>query len=125
MYYSAFKRLQTAFGRTGREKLRTGSIAYKLGQMAEEMGKSVKVQRELYESACKEMLSAAGVNERKESEDSVVLAELELPNWISKVDIVAPLRALASCYSRTGDHQCVCSSLVHAPTLISFVIGSP
>ena len=39
--------------------------------------------------------------------EPLALADLDLPNWVSKVEVVAPLRALASCYGRSGDAQYV------------------
>lgn len=106
VYTAALNRLQDASERTGPEKLRTGAMAYKLGQMAETR-KSVKDERRWYETACKELLEAAGIPVQREGTEQVALADLELPNWVRKVDIVAPLRALASCYSRSGEHQYV------------------
>lgn len=120
VYTTTLNRLQEVDDdRTGPEKLRTGAIAYKLGQMAETR-KSVKEERQWYETACKELFAAVGVEKQREGEQPVVLAELELPQWVSRVELVAPLRALASCYSRSGDSQYVSFVPIISSSLTSF-----
>ena len=108
-YVTAFERLQGVNDRTGPEKARAGAIAYKLGQLAE-LRDMRKEERLWYEAACKELLGAAGLPEQRgEKEKPVDLAELSLPTWVGKLQIVEPLRALAACYTRDGDNQYVMS----------------
>jgi hypothetical protein len=107
-YVAAYERLLAATDRTGPEKARAGAIAYKLGQLAESQNKPQE-ERRWYEAACKDLLGAAGLPGQRQPSDTqpVDLAELSLPEWVSKMQLVEPLRALAGCYSRNGDHQYV------------------
>lgn len=106
-YASAYEHLQTVPDRSGPEKVRAGALAYKLGQLAE-LRRMPREERSWYEAACKELLGAAGLPEQRgEKEKPVDMAELSLPTWVGKVQIVEPLRALASRYTKDGDHQYV------------------
>jgi len=116
-YVTAFEQLQSAGDRTGPEKSRAGAIAYKLGQLAESL-KSVREERLWYEVACKELLAAIGVTKTRDTNEHVDLAGLSLPAWVNKVQIVEPLRALASCYKRSGDHQLALTTLLVALPII-------
>ncbi|KAI0087377.1 hypothetical protein BDY19DRAFT_955422 [Irpex rosettiformis] len=117
-YVAAFERLKSATGLTGSDKARAGAIAYKLGQLAESRDMQ-KEERSWYEAACKELLGAAGVPEKRgEGDKPVDLTELSLPTWVGKFQIVEPLRALANCYTRDGDHQLALTTLLLAVPLI-------
>ncbi|KAI0701375.1 hypothetical protein BC835DRAFT_1411516 [Cytidiella melzeri] len=120
VYVTAFEDLRAASDRTGSEKVRAGAIAYKLGQMAELRGLP-REERAWYEAACKELLGATGLPERRDLNNPVDLAELELPSWVSKLQLVEPLRALADCYNRSGDHQLALTTLLVA---VPVILGS-
>jgi hypothetical protein len=105
---------------TPQEIMRQASIAHKLGEMAE-MYKFGEDEEEKWLTWAVEKLllivrdhgvSLSGgssgektgnqAQEKQEEEVQVVLADLNLPEWVTKTDLGAPLEALGSFYARQG-----------------------
>jgi hypothetical protein len=113
---------------TPRERMRAVALAAKLGAMAEEYALPAVQEEAHLVFAVEEMLRVVkalpstsptasplealarlvsprveeGAKDAKEDEGSVVLAELELPGWVSTTDVGAPLEALSAFYARVG-----------------------
>ncbi len=117
VYASALQRLRAANGLSGRERLRTVGVAYKLGEMAEIYQQSTKEEERWLVYAVEEMLrilrdeqlgsvpSSSATGERTEVEQQWILSDLELPSWADKTDVVSPLQALGAFYNRTGRQE--------------------
>ena len=101
-----------AYTLTSEERLRRVAVACKLAELcANEEGEE---EEKWLVWAVEEVLRLAGVQTenggsvggtaRSDSNStSVVLAELELPSWMRRVDLGAPLAALGSVYARKGN----------------------
>lgn len=97
------------------------ALATKLGEMAEEWQLSAEEEERWLVFAVEEGLRVArdvdlrrGVKisltekgkakeeEEKEKEEKVILADLQLPGWLTEQDLGAPIEALGAFYARTG-----------------------
>nr|VWO95330.1 Fork-head domain-containing protein [Ganoderma boninense] len=116
-YSSALAQLRAsqATGKlSGKERLRAVALAHKLGEMAEVYQRGPEEAEEFLTFAVEEVLRVVkdgqvnikveekGKEREEEGEVSTMLAELELPWWVNKVDVAAPLEALGRFYSQEG-----------------------
>ncbi len=116
-YSAAFAQLRAALARnslSGRERLRAVALAHKLGEMAEVYQRGPEEAEHFLTFAVEEALklvkdeaanAGKGKEKEKEAEEGEVgtmLAELELPWWVRKVDVAAPLEALGRFYAQDG-----------------------
>ncbi|KAI0792476.1 hypothetical protein C8Q75DRAFT_714509 [Abortiporus biennis] len=94
---------------SGRERVRAAAISYKLGEMAEEYQQPAEEEEKWLVWSVEEMLRIVRDNklgQQKQSKDETVdLSELDLPRWITTMDLVGPLQALGSFYGRTGKQE--------------------
>ncbi|KAH9941779.1 uncharacterized protein BXZ73DRAFT_88203 [Epithele typhae] len=100
---------------SGRERMRTVALAHKLGEMAEVYQREPEEVEHFLTFAVEEALrmlkDAGGVDVKGKQkagagEDAtVMLAELEMPWWVRKVDVAAPLEALGRFYARENKPQ--------------------
>lgn len=92
---------------TNEERLRRAAVACKLAELcANEDGKEEEERWLVW--AVEEVLRLAGVSadgtsHSESASTSVVLAELELPSWMRRADLGAPLAALGSVYAQKGN----------------------
>ena len=116
MYAEALDRLGQANGLTRNERLRAVAIAHKLGEMAEAYQLPQEEEERWLVYSVEEMLRVVrddqqgrgrtdGTAEVVESDQPVSLDELELPRWVQKMEVVAPLQALGTFYSRVGKQE--------------------
>ncbi|KAG1745262.1 hypothetical protein EDB19DRAFT_1693509 [Suillus lakei] len=92
------------------ERLRRVALAYKLGQLASE--RDVDEEEKWLIWAVEEVLRLSGLGvtnanldmntKVRENSGSSALEELELPSWMSKTDLGAPLEALGALYAKKG-----------------------
>lgn len=87
---------------SGPERMRLVAIAYKLGEMAETYSQPPEEEEKWLTWSVTELLSTLRQRQNEKSEPVPVLHELELPSWVTKTDVVAPLQALGEYYSRVG-----------------------
>ncbi|KAK0494479.1 hypothetical protein EDD18DRAFT_1038976, partial [Armillaria luteobubalina] len=95
---------------SGPERLRAVAIAGKLGEVAEELQKPADEEEKWLSWGVEEVLrlvkdASAGIIDPREditSDNQVTLVELELPPWVDKTDVGAPLEVLAAFYARIG-----------------------
>ena len=99
---------------SGRERMRAVALAHKLGEMAETQQRDPEEAEHFLTFAVEEVLRVlkdqAGKGKGKEEggedgETVTMLAELDLPWWVSKVDVAAPLEALGKFYAREDKPQ--------------------
>lgn len=114
IYSAALLQLRAAKELTGRERMRAVAIAHKLGEMAEIYQQGPEEAEPWLTFAVEETLrvvkeesdakkgKGAGV---PEGEVGSMLAELDLPQWVQKTDVVAPLEALGRFYAREGKNE--------------------
>ncbi|KAI0763447.1 hypothetical protein BD413DRAFT_642949 [Trametes elegans] len=120
LYSAALAQLRAAQGLTGRERMRAVAIAHKLGEMGEIYQQPPEEVEQWLTFAVEEVLrvvrdgasapdgkgTAGGVGtEEPEGEDGAMLAELDLPWWVRKIDVVAPLEALGRFYAQEGKNE--------------------
>lgn len=89
---------------SGSERIRAVALAHKLGELAETLQISLEEQERWLEDAVTVLLKTI-MPERKENEEREEhpsLAQLQLPLWVRKDDVGAPLEALGAFYARTG-----------------------
>ncbi|KAI0319235.1 hypothetical protein OF83DRAFT_1111472 [Amylostereum chailletii] len=101
----------------GPERLRAVAIAHKLGEMADTYQLGNAEQERWLTWAVEEVLKIAKMADKKsqkkrpanegddtegDAENRLVLAELELPKWVTAVDIGAPIESLGQFYAKTG-----------------------
>jgi hypothetical protein len=90
---------------TNEERLRAISLGQKLGKMAETYQLGEEEEERWLTWSVEEVLKLANdvgnVKPGGKSEESI-LADLELPKWVSVTDIGAPLETLGAFYARTG-----------------------
>ncbi|KAH7887074.1 hypothetical protein F5I97DRAFT_1102244 [Phlebopus sp. FC_14] len=105
-----------AYTLTDEERLRRVAVACKLGELSEEWNQDE--EEKWLQWAVEEVLKLAGLgappaapksdetsilhSADDDTSKSIVLAELELPSWMRKVDLGAPLAALGALYARKG-----------------------
>lgn len=100
-----------AYTLTNEECLRRVAVACKLAELC--TNEDGEEEEKWLVWAVEEVLGLAGVQLQNEdsvggttrsdgTSTSVVLAELELPSWMRRVDLGAPLAALGSVYARKG-----------------------
>lgn len=92
------------------ERLRRVALAYKLSQMASE--RDLDEEEKWLIWAVEEVLRLSGLGMTKANSDanikaqentgSSALEDLELPSWMSKTDLGAPLEALGALYAKKG-----------------------
>ncbi|EJF59734.1 hypothetical protein DICSQDRAFT_156086 [Dichomitus squalens LYAD-421 SS1] len=99
---------------SGRERMRAVALAHKLGEVAEVYQRGPEETEEFLTFAVEEVLrvikdgeagievEGKGKERAEEDEVGAMLAELELPWWVRKVDVAAPLEALGRFYAREG-----------------------
>ncbi|KAI0631240.1 hypothetical protein C8Q77DRAFT_1061954 [Trametes polyzona] len=117
IYRTALVQLQAAKDLTGQERMRAVAIAHKLGEMAEvyqqgpeeaERWLTYAVEEALRvvkdESATAKGKKPTGTDE-PEGEVGTMLAELDLPWWVRKIDVAAPLEALGRFYAQEGKNE--------------------
>ena len=104
---------------SGRERMRAVALAHKLGEMAEVYQRGPEEAEEFLTFAVEEVLrvmkdgeagievEGKGKERADEGEVGTMLAELELPQWVRKVDVAAPLEALGRFYAREDKPECV------------------
>ena len=101
-----------AYTLTNEERLRRVAVACKLGELCTNEEEEEEERWLLW--AVEEVLRLAGVQTKNggsvgatsrsdSTSTSIVLAELELPSWMRRVDLGAPLAALGSVYARKGN----------------------
>jgi hypothetical protein len=113
-YIEALNQLQEAKHKlSGKERVRAVSIALQLGQMAEEYSQPAEEEEKWLTFAVEEVLRIVkgpkpdAVGPVQEDQQKLVIAELDLPKWVEKTDIGAPLEALGAFYSRVGKPEWV------------------
>lgn len=101
-------------GLSPEERMRAVSIAYKLGELAENLNKPKEEEEKwlVYsvETVLKDVMEAPVVGQvvvtdkEKKNQDVArgIFEELKLPGWVLKHDLAAPFEALGSFYSHTG-----------------------
>ena len=104
---------------SGKERMRAVALAHKLGEMAEVYQRGAEEAEGFLTFAVEEVLrvikdgqanievEGKGKERAEEGEVSTMLAELELPWWVSKVDVAAPLEALGRFYAQEGKPEYV------------------
>ena len=101
-----------AYTLTNEERLRRVAVACKLAELC--TNEEEQEEEKWLVWAVEEVLQLAGVQTKNGDSTSgtprsegtltsVVLAELELPSWMRRVDLGAPLSALGSVYARKGN----------------------
>ncbi|KAI0370552.1 hypothetical protein BV20DRAFT_281681 [Pilatotrama ljubarskyi] len=116
IYKTALMQLRAAKGLSGRERMRAVAIAHKLGEMAEIYQQGPEETEQWLTFAVEEALrvvkdEASGGKgktesvEEPEGEVGAMLAELDLPWWVRKIDIAAPLEALGRFYAQEGKND--------------------
>ncbi|KAI0355963.1 hypothetical protein OH77DRAFT_1424247 [Trametes cingulata] len=116
VYKTALMQLRAAKGLSGRERMRAVAIAHKLGEMAEIYQQGPEETEQWLTFAVEEALrvvkdEAGGVKEKvvsvgePEGEVGAMLSELDLPWWVRKIDIAAPLEALGRFYAQEGKND--------------------
>ncbi|KAH9833252.1 uncharacterized protein C8Q71DRAFT_875786 [Rhodofomes roseus] len=125
VYSDALSRLRAANAAaplSGPERMRAVALASKLGEMAETYQLPVAEEERWLTYAVEELLRVvrdeAGkgkivVEGEKQERDvmPIMLVELELPPWVTKTDVGAPLEALGRFYAREGNVECVQSAI--------------
>lgn len=120
VYVDAFKVLEKAneeVGLTGSERLRAVAIGHKLGGMVETCGKTTEEEAKWLVFAVEEILKLVRDAQKDKKlqgrgpvssiSKPLSLGEIELPDWIRKTDVGAPLESLAAFYRRTGNYEYV------------------
>ncbi|KAF8068748.1 hypothetical protein FPV67DRAFT_1414407 [Lyophyllum atratum] len=102
---------------SGPEKLRAITISYRLGELASALQMPEEEERHLVwavEAVLKSVLRLGGPprdpERAREAESTevgdpntrIMISELSLPNWATKMDVAAPLEALGTLYARAG-----------------------
>ena len=118
VYVDALNNLRKSSGTLSpKERLRAVAIAYKLGEMADTYQQPQEDEEKWLVYAVEEMLrvlrdeqrasvpKATPGSESMQPQQHVSLDELELPAWVDKTDIVAPIQALGEFYSRVGKEE--------------------
>ncbi|KAH9915762.1 hypothetical protein B0H21DRAFT_326380 [Amylocystis lapponica] len=114
VYAAAHAALQAAPARSPAERMRGVALAARLGEMAETYQQPPEEEERWLTCAVEELLrvlrdqrAAEGlrVDGGGAADAPVVLAELELPSWVSRTDVGAPLEALGRFYSRQENVQ--------------------
>lgn len=110
---------------TNQERMRAVALASKLGIMAEIYNQPPAEEEKFLTFAVEEMLrvlkdvsnepssifgKVIGVSDKtapesKQDENKVALSDLELPSWVSKTDVGAPLAALGAFYTRRKNYE--------------------
>lgn len=103
---------------TNEERLRRVAVACKLAELCANENEAGEEEEKWLTWAVEEVLQLAGVHTKSRdsvgvttradnagtsTSTSVVLAELELPSWMRRVDLGAPLAALGTVYARKGN----------------------
>jgi len=88
---------------SGPERMRLVAIAYKLGEMANTYSQlATEEERWLVWSVQELNATLKKRNKTGQVEIPPTLRELELPNWVTKTDVAAPIQALGEYFSRVG-----------------------
>ncbi|KZT71894.1 hypothetical protein DAEQUDRAFT_743979 [Daedalea quercina L-15889] len=118
VYSDALSRLRAANAASplsGPERMRAVAIASKLGEMAETYQLPVAEEERWLTYAVEELLRVVrdgaghpklvveGEAQQQQDETPMMLAELEMPPWVTKTDVGAPLEALGRFYAREGN----------------------
>ncbi|KAI0659691.1 hypothetical protein C8Q70DRAFT_980398 [Cubamyces menziesii] len=116
VYSAALAQLQAAKNLSGRERMRAVAIAHKLGEMAEIYQRGPEETEQWLTYAVEEMLRVVKSEsnaskgkvvsaEEPDGEVGAMLGELDLPWWVRKVDVAAPLEALGRFYAQEGKNE--------------------
>ncbi|KAI0828665.1 hypothetical protein BC628DRAFT_1316098 [Trametes gibbosa] len=116
IYKTILLQLQAAKGLSNQERMRAIAIAHKLGEMAEVYQQDPEEAEQWLTYAVEEVLrvikeeSAATKGkapsaQEPEGDVGAMLAELDLPWWVRKIDVAAPLEALGRFYAREGKDE--------------------
>ncbi|ETW78062.1 hypothetical protein HETIRDRAFT_325616 [Heterobasidion irregulare TC 32-1] len=113
VYVAALAHLQAHSAElSGEERLRGVALAHKLGEMAYTYQVGEEEEERWLSWAVEEMVrvtknlgeaAGAGSVGLDGEEPKVILAELELPRWMSVADVGAPVEALGAFYARMGN----------------------
>ncbi|KAL1695662.1 hypothetical protein GGG16DRAFT_108848 [Schizophyllum commune] len=89
---------------SGPERIRAVALAHKLGELAEALKRPLEEQEKWLTDAVTVLLKTVlpGKKDDEAREEPASLAQLELPRWVRKDDVGAPLEALGAFYARTG-----------------------
>ncbi|KAL1744882.1 hypothetical protein HDZ31DRAFT_63685 [Schizophyllum fasciatum] len=89
---------------SGPERIRAVALAHKLGALAEALHKAPEEQEKWLTDAVTVLLKTVLPVKREDEtpKEHPSLAQLELPSWVRKDDVGAPLEALGAFYARTG-----------------------
>lgn len=87
------------------ERLRLAQLAFKLGSLAKECQKPSADQEKYLVIAVEEILKL--VKDAQPADTPLSLAEKDLPLYVRKVDIIAPMQELGEFYRRTGNIEYV------------------
>ncbi|EKM58009.1 uncharacterized protein PHACADRAFT_88704 [Phanerochaete carnosa HHB-10118-sp] len=114
-YVDSLTKLRQASGLSSQERLRAVAVAHKLGEMAETYQQPAIEEEQWLVYAVEELLrilrdenistQLAMPTHDADEEHKTVIAELELPKWVEKTDVIAPLQALGAFYNRTGKQE--------------------
>ncbi|KAF7351261.1 hypothetical protein MSAN_01557600 [Mycena sanguinolenta] len=86
---------------SGKERLRSVSLAVKLGQLAEPCGVPVEEEEKVLVFAVEEVLKLL-LDNREDNSQPLDFLKLKLPSWLSKTDVGVPLQELGDFYGRAG-----------------------
>lgn len=109
---------------SGPEKMRAVALAYKLADLCDGLEKPKEEQEKWLtfgvETVLKNVLEVPGAttaegaeadagakpvqaaSSAEEEDNMLIIGELGLPDWVSTVDVAAPLEALGTFYSKAG-----------------------
>ncbi|OBZ67454.1 TPR repeat-containing protein P27G11.02 [Grifola frondosa] len=126
VYSGALSQLQNVQGLSGRERMRAVSIAAKLGEMAEVYQQPPEEEERWLTWAVEEVLHIVREGQPRETvnvegasaDTPMMLAELDLPVWVSKSDVGAPLEALGKFYAREGKPEYATALYLQATSLL-------
>ncbi|KAK7685990.1 hypothetical protein QCA50_010801 [Cerrena zonata] len=102
---------RSSYTLTGPERVRAATISFKLAEMADTYTLPLPEQEKHLVYTVEELLRVIrdynGVipNKSELEEQEVALGELELPSWVSKLDLVVPLETLGGFYGKTGKEE--------------------
>jgi hypothetical protein len=88
---------------SGSERMRIVAVAYKLGEMAGMYQQPLEEEERWLSVAVEELLLFMKEGGSDSVQKVALAAELDLPGWVSKTDIGAPLEALGAFYARNGN----------------------
>ncbi|KAF8220921.1 hypothetical protein L208DRAFT_727251 [Tricholoma matsutake] len=131
VYEEAFEMMpQQSETLSGKEKVRSVGIAYKLGEMAGAVKGKEDTEEGYLCLAVEALLKDKDDSERQTREgqglmgnnvnmnDDAAMKMFELPQWATKIDIAAPFEALGSFYARTGRLESAMALYLHTMSIL-------